>query len=1237
MGVGSASKRRRTPSETTAQNSTPSRAKPPTGRSRGRPPNVPRDGRERPPSLVECFKSRCDEILDRLIKKDHYDIFLEPVNTDVVSGYLDVIKNPMDFTTIRNKLQQQQYRSLGEFRKDLDQIWSNCLLFNGKEPTNIFSKKAIELRRLTEKLIASTRHQLEKDKESLNQWKEKHRRKKDSTTLAAPPNNPDNLDPATSRIVPQSSIKGFPPKSPSTPGPRDMDGVTVEFETEEDVGRTPQQVALAEALRLQYAGSSGLYKRSHINNPVPQYTKPDGSVVEIPIARYNPKEEHWDQETGPSSESRHQSLLPTLLCDSLPPPPCSNPCGPRADVDAIFVGDYVASLLQYSKPIGPVATKISTEILSPELTVKIYQDQWRNQGLNLLELAKQAETLRSQPLRPEYTPRYNWTADEIMHLADNIERSNRKGLSIFPKLLRTVPDYDGIDGLRRFLDPTLVKEVEEVPTQVIDFSMPHGVQIDSLEDILQLKSCDTLRLSLKEKESLDKLKKSADDFLARQSLEKRSQLLKNTPRLNQLHQEQVKAFASKRQRRFDAERHAAVMSQCLANAGHSIQEQHFAKRKREAEIVANASHSQRSSERRSGQYQATRSAVARRVATASESASAVTTQLQNRHGNFPLENQLTQRHSQDDSNRNNFVQAAQNAPSPAPLCIRCGIKESPSWHTLPNNLGTICLSCGIEWQNMQRNRQKEAVPQPLAKRPRGSIDSLQNGSAVQMQGTMLGASQTTQPLMNDIAGRTREGAETPSGVGIPGSVTSPNQQSPPNPSISTPNGVTTRSMHRNSRNSPSGQREHVSTSISLVASNSFQNEVSETPTLPAAIGGSISTAPLSAQKIHNFHHIQGERIPQNTSGIPKFSEGQNSRAYGTLANLDADPLSVVSHPITSSPNDTLLHQSFLANRTGVTPSSFSRDSSGNVLTNGLNTDGYRGHVVNTSISDIRPTVLLPSNCPQSQYLSPRQTGNIQDAGTFRQSFQGNVNKHGVLLPHSPPIAGLRNATSNNQVSTELRATSQTNTLLFNTVTKEGPNFCPNATSKLSMEPNLTASIHQQSVPTQYNMIHPGDQTSNSKGLPHSGPASQSQQRTILNANLGRQISPVQPANPLSLATMNKRNSLHMVGPAAVSPSLSKLTVAGNLPFPEDGPPKNASMGAILDGGVTTNTSQRYMTQSFENGEMIGDFHGNDTMFGNADPSNGIVGETGNNVNSEIFFDDNDLAPATSAAAPELDF
>ncbi|XP_039719055.1 bromodomain-containing protein 1 isoform X5 [Pteropus medius] len=83
-------------------------------------------------------------VLDQLQDKDPARIFAQPVSLKEVPDYLDHIKQPMDFATMRKRLEAQGYRSLLEFEEDFDLIVDNCMRYNAKD--TVFYRAAVRLR-----------------------------------------------------------------------------------------------------------------------------------------------------------------------------------------------------------------------------------------------------------------------------------------------------------------------------------------------------------------------------------------------------------------------------------------------------------------------------------------------------------------------------------------------------------------------------------------------------------------------------------------------------------------------------------------------------------------------------------------------------------------------------------------------------------------------------------------------------------------------------------------------------------------------------------------------------------------------------------------------------------------------------------------------------------------------------------------------------------------------------------
>lgn len=59
--------------------------------------------------------------------------FTQPVDPAKygVDDYFDIITEPMDFGTIRHKLNNNVYNNIEEFSRDMNLVFDNCVKYNG--------------------------------------------------------------------------------------------------------------------------------------------------------------------------------------------------------------------------------------------------------------------------------------------------------------------------------------------------------------------------------------------------------------------------------------------------------------------------------------------------------------------------------------------------------------------------------------------------------------------------------------------------------------------------------------------------------------------------------------------------------------------------------------------------------------------------------------------------------------------------------------------------------------------------------------------------------------------------------------------------------------------------------------------------------------------------------------------------------------------------------------------------
>jgi len=85
---------------------------------------------QRPTEMWQPIR-RCRAVLDRLCDDPFATIFLEPVDTEVYTDYLEVVDSPMDLSTVREKLKSvKNYMGPEVFARDVRKVWNNCKIYN---------------------------------------------------------------------------------------------------------------------------------------------------------------------------------------------------------------------------------------------------------------------------------------------------------------------------------------------------------------------------------------------------------------------------------------------------------------------------------------------------------------------------------------------------------------------------------------------------------------------------------------------------------------------------------------------------------------------------------------------------------------------------------------------------------------------------------------------------------------------------------------------------------------------------------------------------------------------------------------------------------------------------------------------------------------------------------------------------------------------------------------------------
>uniref|UniRef100_A0A672QSS2 Bromodomain-containing protein 7-like n=1 Tax=Sinocyclocheilus grahami TaxID=75366 RepID=A0A672QSS2_SINGR len=95
------------------------------------------------------------QLIRQLQRKDPSAFFSFPVTDLIAPGYSLIIKRPMDFSTMKEKVKKEQYQSLEELKLDFKVMCENALIYN--KPETIYYKAAKKLLHSGMKILSKER------------------------------------------------------------------------------------------------------------------------------------------------------------------------------------------------------------------------------------------------------------------------------------------------------------------------------------------------------------------------------------------------------------------------------------------------------------------------------------------------------------------------------------------------------------------------------------------------------------------------------------------------------------------------------------------------------------------------------------------------------------------------------------------------------------------------------------------------------------------------------------------------------------------------------------------------------------------------------------------------------------------------------------------------------------------------------------------------------------------------
>uniref|UniRef100_A0A1J3H705 Bromodomain and PHD finger-containing protein 3 n=1 Tax=Noccaea caerulescens TaxID=107243 RepID=A0A1J3H705_NOCCA len=102
-------------------------------------------------------------IVDRLQKKDTYGVYSDPVDPEELPDYHDIITNPMDFSTLRKKLESGAYTSLEQFEQDVFLICTNAMEYNSAD--TVYFRQARAMLEIAKKDFENLRQESDEEEE----------------------------------------------------------------------------------------------------------------------------------------------------------------------------------------------------------------------------------------------------------------------------------------------------------------------------------------------------------------------------------------------------------------------------------------------------------------------------------------------------------------------------------------------------------------------------------------------------------------------------------------------------------------------------------------------------------------------------------------------------------------------------------------------------------------------------------------------------------------------------------------------------------------------------------------------------------------------------------------------------------------------------------------------------------------------------------------------------------------
>ncbi|XP_073432278.1 bromodomain-containing protein 7 isoform X2 [Dendrobates tinctorius] len=118
---------------------------------------VPESSLAKPEEDQTPLQEALNQLVRQLQRKDPSSFFAFPVTDFIAPGYSMIIKNPMDFSTMKEKIRSGEFESIEELKEAFKQICHNAMIYN--KPGTIYFKAAKKLLNSGMKILSQERIQ----------------------------------------------------------------------------------------------------------------------------------------------------------------------------------------------------------------------------------------------------------------------------------------------------------------------------------------------------------------------------------------------------------------------------------------------------------------------------------------------------------------------------------------------------------------------------------------------------------------------------------------------------------------------------------------------------------------------------------------------------------------------------------------------------------------------------------------------------------------------------------------------------------------------------------------------------------------------------------------------------------------------------------------------------------------------------------------------------------------------